>query len=82
MRSILLVPNTATIPQLSLRIPNYSFACGAWQPVCNVCEDHSPIIEGYSDSIRRHVEVEPLASQSAMNVADSLYPTGEIRECE
>ena len=51
-------PNAATILQLSLRIPNYSFACGAQQQVCDVCADYSPLIEDYSESIRRDIEDE------------------------
>ena len=42
MRSIPQVPNAATILLQSLWIPNYSFAGGAEQQVCDVGADYFP----------------------------------------
>jgi hypothetical protein len=65
VRSISLVPNAATILLLSLRMLNYSLACGTKQQVCDDGADYSLGIEDYSEAIRRHIQDEgPLASQS------------------
>ncbi len=57
MRTIALVTITATMLLLSVWIPNFVFAGGAEQQVCDVGADYSLGIEDYSEAIRRHVEI-------------------------
>src|SRR5713226_182476 len=57
LRRISLVPIAATILLLSFWIPNYAFAGGVEQQVCDVGADYSLVIGDYSEAIRRHVEV-------------------------
>lgn len=57
MRTDALVIIAATIWMPSLCIPNAAIAGGAEQQICDVGADYSLGIEGYSEAIRRHVEI-------------------------